>query len=333
MLSLVIALVLGLALWRSWSSEKRRLRNGFLLLGTVWFGTIAVVELVATAIPGVRIVWFAAFLLLPLLAIALVGFLLVNGVVMMQREGRNLGNLLSFLVGIALLAVPLVALLLLRTGQPALAGLAVFLFLAGTYLTVLFLVVAAYAVFYGLVVRVPAPGAIVVLGAGLLDGSVPPLLRHRLDRAITLWRSSEASARPVLVPSGGQGPDEPRPEGSAMAEYLLAAGIPDGCILVEDQARDTEENLLYSSRLLATYAIPGPVVVVTSNYHALRAALTSRAVGLDAEVVGSPTAAYFLPSAFLREFVAILVERARITIVVLAGCAGLATLAGIVAGR
>nr|WP_225443454.1 YdcF family protein [Lolliginicoccus lacisalsi] len=217
-------------------------------------------------------------------------------------------------------------------GQPALTGLAVFLFLAGTYLTVLFLVVAAYAVFYGLVVRVAAPGAIVVLGAGLLDGGIPPLLRHRLDRAIRLWRSSDAATRPVLVPSGGQGPDEPRAEGTAMAEYLLAQGVPGACILVEDQARDTEENLRYSSRVLAANEIPGPVVVVTSNYHALRAALTARAVGLDADVVGSRTAAYFLPSAFLREFVAILVERARISVVVLAGCAGLAVLAGVVAG-
>ncbi|WP_149360727.1 YdcF family protein [Lolliginicoccus suaedae] len=330
MLSLVIALVLGLALWRSWRTENRRLRNGFLLLGTVWFGAIALVELVATVVPGVRIVWFAAFLLLPFLAIAMVGFLLANGVVMMQREGRNLGNLLSFLVGLALLVLPLVALQLLRTGQPALAGVAVFLFLAGIYLTVLFLVVAAYAVFYGLVVRGPAPGAIVVLGAGLLEGGVPPLLRHRLDRAIRLWQASEATARPMLVPSGGQGPDEPRAEGTAMAEYLRAAGIPKACILVEDQARDTEENLRYSSRLLAAHTIPGPVVVVTSNYHALRAALTARAVGLDADVVGSRTAAYFLPSAFLREFVAILVERARITVVVLTGCAGLAVLAGLV---
>ena len=34
----------------------------------------------------------------------------------------------------------------------------------------------------------------------------------------------------------------------------------------------------------------------------LRAALLSRKLGINAEVVGSPTARYFLPSAFLREF-------------------------------
>ena len=111
-----------------------------------------------------------------------------------------------------------------------------------------------------------------------------------------------------MIPSGGQGHDESRAEGTAMAEYLLGAGVDPADILVEDKAVNTEENLRLSSELFAASGRSGALVAVTNNYHVLRAALLARSLKLDAEVVGAPTARYYLPSAFLREFVAVLVE-------------------------
>lgn len=48
------------------------------------------------------------------------------------------------------------------------------------------------------------------------------------------------------------------------------------------------------------------MLVATNNYHVLRSALLARKLRLDAGVVGARTVWYFVPSAFLREFVAIL---------------------------
>jgi uncharacterized SAM-binding protein YcdF (DUF218 family) len=48
--------------------------------------------------------------------------------------------------------------------------------------------------------------------------------------------------------------------------------------------------------------------VVTNNFHVLRAALIARRAAVNGQVIGSPTAAYFWPSATIREFVAILAE-------------------------
>jgi len=56
----------------------------------------------------------------------------------------------------------------------------------------------------------------------------------------------------------------------------------------------------------------GSTLVVTNDYHVLRAALLARSIGSDAQVVGSPTATYYVPSAFLREYVAIMVEHRRL---------------------
>ncbi|MBF6485390.1 YdcF family protein [Nocardia otitidiscaviarum] len=60
--------------------------------------------------------------------------------------------------------------------------------------------------------------------------------------------------------------------------------------------------------LLAERGISTRMLLVTSNFHALRTVILARRMGLDAAVVGSPTALYYLPSAVVREFVGILFE-------------------------
>jgi len=45
---------------------------------------------------------------------------------------------------------------------------------------------------------------------------------------------------------------------------------------------------------------------VTNDFHVLRTAMLAHDLGVPATAVGAPTAHYYLPSAFLREFVAIL---------------------------
>ena len=94
-----------------------------------------------------------------------------------------------------------------------------------------------------------------------------------------------------------------------MAEYLLGAGVAPADLLVEDKAVNTEDNLRLASQLFAASGRSGALVAATSNYHVLRAALLARSLKLDVEVVGAPTAGYYLPSAFLREFAAVLVEK------------------------
>ncbi|GGC66161.1 YdcF family protein [Hoyosella rhizosphaerae] len=319
MFNVVATIVLLLLFRHFWQRDRRQLRNGFLLFGAVWFGISAIIEITSVLFPPVGVVWFLSILLLPVTAVVFVGFLLFNGVVMVRREGRSLGNLLSFLTGLILLALPVAGVLLTLTLQPVLVGIAVFLFLTSVYLAVFFVVFIGYAYFYDRASRNLAAANIVILGSGLLNGEVPPLLRRRLDRALQVWKAPQNDERPLLIPSGGQGPDEPRPEGVAMAEYLLSKGVPEQLIAVEDQARNTHENVKLSQRIIVERGKPGPTVIVTSNYHGLRAALIAREVGISAEVAGAHTATYFLPSAILREFIAILVCRSKINVIALAG--------------
>uniref|UniRef100_UPI0038995E04 YdcF family protein n=1 Tax=Ornithinimicrobium avium TaxID=2283195 RepID=UPI0038995E04 len=85
-------------------------------------------------------------------------------------------------------------------------------------------------------------------------------------------------------------------------------------------------RLRLSLELLRTEGRGDRVVVVTNDYHAFRAAIITREQGLLAQVVGAPTARYFLPSAVLREFVGVLVRQPWPHAVVVALVAGLAAL-------
>jgi uncharacterized SAM-binding protein YcdF (DUF218 family) len=152
--------------------------------------------------------------------------------------------------------------------------------------------------------------AIIVLGCGLDGDRVPPLLAGRLDRAIRLHRRE--TTPPLLVVSGGKGPGETVTEAEAMHGYLREHGVPDELIRREDRARTTEENLRFSAALLPAGA--RRVVAVTSNYHVFRTAVECRRLGLPFHATGSPTARYFLPSALLREFAALILHYRRTTI-------------------
>ena len=97
-----------------------------------------------------------------------------------------------------------------------------------------------------------------------------------------------------------------------MARYLIEHGADPEDVHPETEATSTRENLVYSREVQRSAGREGGTLVVTSNYHVLRAALLARSIDSDAQVIGAPTAAYFIPSAFLREYIAIMVEHKRL---------------------
>ncbi|GAA3043855.1 YdcF family protein [Actinokineospora globicatena] len=293
----VVALgVFGYRVWR----EPRRLGNA------VWLGVAGVLAglwLVVGLSDDVVIVGFVV--VGGVVALVLPAALIANGVLMVRREGRTLGNLLSLLAGLAMVGLGGVtaAVLGFDSSRWLVAAVGSLVFVAG-YLAFLFGALLVYSVLYGRIGRDRRADAIIVLGAGLNGSSVPPLLAHRLDRAVQCLQEDA-----VLVVSGGQGTDEDLSEAEAMARYLRDQGVPDERILVEDKATTTEENLRNSMALLAD--TPGTVLAVTNNYHVFRTAVLARRLRLPLDVVGAHTAPYFVPSAFLREFVALLAQYRR----------------------
>lgn len=147
------------------------------------------------------------------------------------------------------------------------------------------------------------PDYLVVLGAGLLQDKVTPLLAKRIDKAIEIHQSVPHS---IIIMSGGQGPDEIIPEGKAMANYAIRASIPKEKLLIEDQSVNTEENILFSTRLMHSQS--ASFAVVSTNYHIFRAAIIARKLGLKSIGFGAKSGKdwIFNANALLREFFAYL---------------------------
>lgn len=143
---------------------------------------------------------------------------------------------------------------------------------------------------------------VIVLGCGIFpDGSLTLTLKNRLDAAIEyLERYPDA----VCVVSGGQGANEPMPEGVAMADYLISEGINKGRILCEDSATSTQENLLYSfSHMDREYPDKEKTVaLVSSDFHLFRIKFLAKRYGMDAIGVPCETPWYIRPNCYIREF-------------------------------
>lgn len=248
---------------------------------------------------------------------ALVIFLLYSGLTILRKESRSLGNALALLAGNGLFFLP--ATMRMLAPSDTVSTDTAYMLRYGAHLTVKLIVfyfgftftafIAAWLLYQRRRIRTE-PEAIIVLSSRLTKGKVPPLLAARLKRGFAV--QSQFGSRPTIITSGGQGADEPRPEGEAMRDYLIEHGAEPSRVVAETESRTTEENLRFSRKLLSEPN--APVVVATNNYHVFREALLSRSLEMHAHVVGAPTAWYYFPSAFIREFVGVIRDRLRFTV-------------------
>lgn len=140
-----------------------------------------------------------------------------------------------------------------------------------------------------------AASAAIVLGAAQYNGEPSPVLQRRLDTAAQLYLQDTVQF--VVVTGGGQAGDVTT-EAKASYDYLReVAGIPDERLLLEVQGTSTYESLAAASRFLLDENLTGgsisDVLVVTDPYHARRAELIAREVGLKADAVVTESGAPF----------------------------------------
>ncbi|ANY05146.1 YdcF family protein [Pseudonocardia sp. HH130630-07] len=295
--------------------EPRRLSNAYWLLGAaLLLGNVVAAPGVAGANPVFGLIALVT-VTSPLLALVFAVFLILNGIVMLRRERASLGNSLSLLAGLLVVVLLVAAVPVLVAGPIWLKALWLVCALGAYVLAFQFVAFLGYAKLYARLVRDRPAGWVVVLGSGLHGSTVPPLLASRIRTGLAEFRRRDAR---MLVLSGGKGSDEHLAEGEAMRRWALEHGADPATARAETASRNTEENLRFTDALVRAEGGPGPGLMVTSNYHAFRAAMLARRLGIDAQAVGAPTAGYYWPSAVLREFVAILREHRVANAVLLA---------------
>lgn len=122
--------------------------------------------------------------------------------------------------------------------------------------------------------------AIVVMGVAQYDGRPSPQLQARLDHVLTLWKQGVAK---LVVTTGGNQPGDRFTEARASADYLIAAGIPESSISMEDVGSTTLQSLQGVVEILNSRGLTS-VEIVTDPYHALRSQLIAQDLGLTAYV-------------------------------------------------
>lgn len=124
---------------------------------------------------------------------------------------------------------------------------------------------------------------IIVLGAQVLPTGEPSVqLRWRLDKAAECY---EKNPCPIVV-CGGQGDNEPAPEGDVMRAALLADGLPEEHVISDPLSANTKENIRNGWAILQKLGCQRPLIV-TSDYHLPRALALARDEGLDPLGAGS----------------------------------------------
>lgn len=262
-----------------------------------------------------NLMYAAGFIVLPFIVFMSGLFLIYNGFILLSREGKSKANLLSLLLGIAILIF--FALLFIRSrdihGYTYLNSWLNLFFNISFFSYFLFgFAFAGFMIYSYLYLFIPKKkhyDFIIIHGAGLLNGeTVTPLLKKRIDKAVEAYHKL-GNPKTKLIASGGQGPDEKVSEAQAITHYLYQeTKIPRENILLEDQSRTTYENLLFSKQLGETFTDQPSFLFVTNDYHVFRTSLYARSIQMKGDGLGCATATYYIPSAFIREFIAVCVK-------------------------
>lgn len=182
----------------------------------------------------------------------------------------------------------------------------------GVLVGVLAAMLAAGAILSALMVKAgklsPPPeeetATVVVLGCRVREEGLSTMLRYRMEAALAYLL--EHPDCPVVV-CGGQGENEPTSEAEAMAVYLMAGGIEQERIFLEDKSTNTRENLTFSAQIIRSEGLPEPLVIVTDSYHQLRGSIYARLDGFTQVYGVSGRCPWGLfPSYSVREMLAVI---------------------------
>ncbi|MBR0481325.1 MAG: YdcF family protein [Firmicutes bacterium] len=304
-LVIVWLIVIIMAIWK-----PQRYFNSILLMGACMFTLFFITSLFGDRMVDAMI---SCFFLVVIALFTVPVMLIINGIVILKREAHSFKNMLSLFLGIfiavgEIAGVYYVFQLVDHVGEISLNLAAMLIFVTVFYFSCLILSFVVYTVFIEILPHKMDFDFIIIHGSGLLNGdTMGKLLTSRVDKAIEVF--NKCGGKPIMIPSGGQGPDEKISEAQAMKNYLLEHGIPEEKIVLEDRSSTTHENLRNSKEIIDTYAGKRKTALISSNYHIYRCLRIAKEIDMKCVGVGAKVAFYYWPSALIREFFAVFLTK------------------------
>ncbi len=113
------------------------------------------------------------------------------------------------------------------------------------------------------------------------DGTISSILKSRMDKAIEIYRTNPCK----MIVSGGS-VHNPYSEALCMKDYAIKQGVKSGDILIENQAKSTYHNMMYSKEIMDKNHLQ-TCYVVTNKWHQVKANYYADKFNLDYESVSS----------------------------------------------
>lgn len=154
-------------------------------------------------------------------------------------------------------------------------GIALFMICGVMFLAVNYYVAQAGAKHLYSCQDVPEADAVLILGAYVFpDGTLSHMLKDRVDVGYELYQQGKA---PKIIVSGDHGHTD-YDEVNTMKDYIKTRGGPGQDIFMDHAGFSTYESLYRARDIFQAHK----VIVVTQEYHLLRALFIARELGLNA---------------------------------------------------
>lgn len=126
--------------------------------------------------------------------------------------------------------------------------------------------------------------AIVILGAAHYNGRPSPVLKARIDHALTLYRLGLA---PRVVVTGGTHPGDTESEARVQHRYLTQAGVPDSAVIELPQGQSTDASMTALGDWAKVDGVSS-VLLVSDGFHLGRLRLEAARLHLTAYTSPAP---------------------------------------------
>lgn len=152
---------------------------------------------------------------------------------------------------------------------------------------------------------VPPPDGrnVVVLGAQVYSAErMGRSLTYRVEKACEYL---EANPDVACTVTGGQGPNEPCPEALTARNALISKGVDPARLYMEDQSRNTRQNLENAKEIAEREGLGDEAVVVSQSFHLYRAVKLAEAAGFKAYGLAADTDPIIYPQYYGRELLSL----------------------------